>query len=110
MTGHVEKEATMLIVTGYIHLAPPDVEEFVADMATFARTTRAREGCLFYAVAPDDPGSGRMLVVERWRDQAALDAHLAAGDTAAFVERWQGRMTSDLAKFDAGNERALTAA
>ena len=59
MTGHVETEAAMLIVTGYIHLAPSDVEEFVADMATFARTTRAGEGCLFYAVAPDDPGTGR---------------------------------------------------
>ncbi|MCB8837247.1 putative quinol monooxygenase [Aurantimonas sp. VKM B-3413] len=100
----------MLIVNGYIHLAPSDVGQFVADMATFARTTRARDGCLFYAVAPDDPSTGRMLVAERWRDQAALDAHLSAYDTIAFVERWQGRMRSGLAKFDAGNERVLTAA
>ncbi|EKE69392.1 putative quinol monooxygenase [Celeribacter baekdonensis] len=99
----------MLIVTGYIHLAPADVAAFVEDIASFGRTTRARDGCLFYAVAPDDQVCGRMLVVERWRDQAALDAHLAADDTAALVARWQHRMTANLAKFDALNERALLA-
>ncbi|TGD99641.1 putative quinol monooxygenase [Methylobacterium nonmethylotrophicum] len=97
----------MLIVTGYVLVAPSDAAAFVAGMAAFARTARARDGCLFFAVAPDGIEEGRMLVIERWREQAALDAHLAAGDTVAFVERWQGRMTGDVAKFDAANERAL---
>ena len=99
----------MLIVNGYIHLAPADIAAFVEDIAVFGRTARARDGCLFYAVAPDDMATGRMLVVERWRDQTALDAHLAADETASFVARWQDRMTASLAKFDALNERALLA-
>lgn len=99
----------MLIVTGHIQIAPSDVLSFTSDMVTFGDAARARDGCLFFAVAPDDPRTGRILVVERWRDQAALDAHLAADETAAFVSRWQGRMGDELAKFDALNERAIMA-
>lgn len=97
----------MLIVTGHIQLAPSDVASFISDMVAFGDAARARDGCLFFAVAPDNPQTGRILVVERWRDQAALDAHLAADDTAAFVSRWQGCMRNALTKFDASNERAL---
>ena len=35
-------------------------------------STRARDGCLFYAVALYDPLSGRILAVECRRDQAGL--------------------------------------
>ncbi len=97
----------MLIVTGYVHVPPADAAAFVEDVAAFARVARARDGCLFFAVAPDRTQEGRMLVAERWRDQAALDAHLSAEDTAAFVARWRARMTSDVAKFDAANERTI---
>ena len=97
----------MLIVTGYVQLAPADVGQFAADIKALIDITRARDGCLSYAIALDDPRVGRMLVVERWRDQAALTAHLAALETIAFVERWQGRMSGDVLKYDAANERAL---
>lgn len=97
----------MLIVIGYVHVPPADAAAFVEDIAAFARVARARDGCLFFALAPDGPQEGRMLVAERWRDQATLDAHLSAEDTAAFRARWQARMRSDVAKFDAANERAL---
>lgn len=66
----------MLIVTGYVRLDPADVETFATDIETLIDITRARDGCLFYAVALDDQLAGRMLVVERWRDQAALTALL----------------------------------
>ncbi|WP_102960349.1 putative quinol monooxygenase [Mangrovicella endophytica] len=99
----------MLIVTGYIHVAPSDAAAFLSEMAAFAEAARARDGCLFFAVAPEDIGEGRMLVAERWRDQAALTAHLGAEETAAFVARWQARMRDDIAKFDAANARTLMA-
>ncbi|NDW08012.1 putative quinol monooxygenase [Jiella pacifica] len=97
----------MLIVIGQIHIVDADVAAFLFEMATFGDAARARDGCLFFAVAPENSSAGRILVVERWRDQAALDAHLAAEDTAAFVARWGSRMESDVAKFDAANEREL---
>lgn len=97
----------MLIVTGYVRLDPSDIREFATDVEVFARVTRARDGYLFYAVALDDPLAGRMLVVERWRDEAALTAHLEAPETVAFVGRWRGRMQGDVLKYDAANERQL---
>ena len=97
----------MLIVAGYVHLDPADIEQFAIDIRRLIETTRSRDGCLFYAVALDDPLAGRMLVIERWRDQPALTAHLAALDTIAFVERWQGRMSGDVLKYDVANERPL---
>jgi quinol monooxygenase YgiN len=99
----------MLIVTGTIHLSPADLTAFLGDMTTFSSAARAHDGCLFFAVAPGDLQAGRLLVIERWRDQAALSAHLAAPDTKAFVAQWQERMRADLTKFDATNPRALMA-
>jgi quinol monooxygenase YgiN len=52
-------------------------------------------------------GAGRMLVVERWRNQAALMNQLEAPETAASVGRWAGRMTGDILKYDATYERPL---
>ena len=97
----------MLIVTGHIHLDPTDVEQFAIDIRPLIDTTRSRDGCLFYAIALDDPLAGRMLVVERWRDQSALTAHLAAPETMAFVKRWGRRMSGDVLKYEAENERPL---
>lgn len=97
----------MLIVTGYLRLSPTDVPQFADDIGALIDITRSRDGCLFYATALDDPRIGSMLVVERWRDQAALTAHLAAPETVAFVARWQGRMSGEVLKYDAANERPL---
>ncbi|CAK7261903.1 MULTISPECIES: putative quinol monooxygenase [unclassified Shinella] len=69
--------------------------------------TRQRPGNISYDAALDDPGMGRLLIAERWTDQAALSAHLNTEETKAFVARWQGRMRGDVRKFDASNERSL---
>jgi len=55
----------MIILMGYLHLNPSDVDEFVADTQAISTRTRAEKGCLFYTVALDDARAGRMLVVER---------------------------------------------
>lgn len=82
----------MLIVTGYLRLATADIGQFAKDIEALIDIVRARDGCVFYDIALDDPRVGRMLVVERWRDQAVLTSHLAAPETIAFVTRWQGRI------------------
>ena len=85
----------MLIVTGYVHVEPSDVDAFIADIRALAWSSRQRDGNLSYAVAVDDQKLGRLLVVERWRDQQSLTAHLEAPDTrgvrSAMVEPDAGR-------------------
>ncbi|SHG93981.1 Quinol monooxygenase YgiN [Kaistia soli DSM 19436] len=97
----------MLIATGHVHVEPSDLDEFATDLQALAEASRRRDGNLLYAVAVDDRAAGRLIVVERWRDQASLAAHLQASDTGRFVKRWQGRMRADIRKYDAVNERAV---
>ena len=97
----------MLIVTGYMHIDPTDVAEFIADLKMLAVSTRQRSGNISYDAALDDAQTGQLLISERWADQAALSAHLEANDTVAFVARWQGQMRGDIRKYDASNERDL---
>lgn len=81
--------------------------------AILQRVPASREGCaapdrqLSYRAAIDDLQNDYLLVVERWEDQASLSAHLEAADTVAFVNRWRGRMRSNIEKYDVSNKRGL---
>lgn len=97
----------MLLVTGYMHVDPADLTQFLGDLRVLAAATRQRTGNISYDAAVDDPQAGRLLILERWSDQSALSAHLNAVDTVAFVSRWQGRMHGDIRKYDGSNERDL---
>ena len=97
----------MIILMGYIHLNPSDVSEFLADVQAITRSTKAQDGCLFYTVTLDDASAGRMLVVERWRDEQSLDAHMQTQETKTFLEKWASRMQSDVLRYNASNERSL---
>ncbi|TPN56100.1 MULTISPECIES: putative quinol monooxygenase [unclassified Mesorhizobium] len=97
----------MLIVTGYMYVEPSSVAEFVQDIQNLSIATRQRDGNLSYDAAVDDPLAGRLLVAERWRDQAALTAHLHATDTMAFVGRWGDTIRGEILKYDVLRKRGL---
>ena len=97
----------MLIILSCVHVSPSDVDEFLADLRALSLTVRQRTGCLFYTAALEDASEGRLLVAERWQDQAALTAHLGAPETSAFVEKWGQRMRGEVQKYDATNGRPL---
>ena len=40
------------------------------------RAFRQEDGCLSYALLEDQNRPGRFMTFERWRDRAALDAHM----------------------------------
>ncbi len=46
-------------------------------LTTLATATRAEDGCVAYDLFESGGAPGTFVTVERWRDQAALDAHLA---------------------------------
>ncbi|MFT8719930.1 MAG: putative quinol monooxygenase [Acetobacter sp.] len=95
----------MLIVTGYIHVDPSDLSLFHAELQAVAIVVRQRLGSLSYDAAIDDAQAGRLSVVERWHDQAALDTHLEAPEIKAFVQRWDGKMRGEIQKYDVSNDR-----
>jgi quinol monooxygenase YgiN len=71
----------MLIIAGHIHVDPADGAQFLADLKELAVAARKRPGNSAYDVAMEDPQAGRLLLSERWTDQAALSAHLDAAET-----------------------------
>lgn len=97
----------MLILMGYIHIDPSDVDAFATDVQAVSLGTRTEEGCLFYGITLDDRPAGRFLVAERWQDQEALTAHLEKAETLAFLKTWKERMKSDLQAYEVLKERPL---
>ncbi|MFB7288639.1 putative quinol monooxygenase [Actinacidiphila glaucinigra] len=56
--------------------APGSHEEVRAALAELVGASRAEPGCLGYqAFHPDGPGRGDIVLVERYTDRDALDAH-----------------------------------
>ena len=97
----------MIILMGYVHLNPSDVNEFTADVQAVVSSTRAENGCLFYAFTLEDAPAGRMLTVQRWQDQESLTAHVERHESAPFLKKWGNRMRMDILKYDASNERSF---
>ena len=89
----------MIILMGYIDVAPADRDAFLADARILAQTVRAEPGCLFHSLAPDIAPDGPMVLAQRWQDQAALDRHMARAATLAFREKWLARLKMNVAAY-----------
>jgi quinol monooxygenase YgiN len=72
------KEEYVLIVAGSFEVEPDQREEFVASRHESMQKSRSEPGNLEYTVAADPIVPNRVILFERWVDQAALDAHIAA--------------------------------
>jgi quinol monooxygenase YgiN len=67
----------VIIVGGSFDVDPAQRDAFIAERAGMIRRSRAEPGCLEYTFAADPVEPGRVVLYERWTDQASLDAHLA---------------------------------
>lgn len=97
----------MILLMGYVHLDPSDVDEFAADVQDVVASTRAEKGCLFYSFTLEDARAGRVLTVQRWEDQESIAAHVERHESAPFLLKWGNRMRMDVQKYDISNERSF---
>jgi quinol monooxygenase YgiN len=67
----------MLIVAGHFIVDPEDQEAFVAGRVEGMAHTRTETGCLEYVMSADPVDKTRVVLFERWADQAAFDGHMA---------------------------------
>lgn len=98
----------MIILAGHLKTRSELVEELAAALASLVADTIKEDGCLNYHFAIDDKEAGTILVYERWRDQDALNTHLALPAIGAVLGGWADRIEIAVRKFDASNERAFT--
>ena len=72
----------MLIVAGSFEFDPSDRDEFLAQRTPGLLATRQEPGCLEYVMSADPADPTRVMLFERWADQAAFDAHMAVVQSA----------------------------
>lgn len=65
----------MIIVAGTIRFAPECIEELLTRCKPLIEGGLEEDGCLNYEWCPNPLVPGEILVFERWRDQASLQAH-----------------------------------
>ncbi|WP_419826394.1 putative quinol monooxygenase [Sphingomonas sp.] len=72
-------------VVAIVPARPDGEDEFVAAAKTCATASRAEEGVLSYELWREAAGERRFVFNELYRDQAAVDAHMASDHFRAFA-------------------------
>lgn len=92
----------MLHVVATIMLHPGVRERFLKEFLSIVPAVRAEDGCVEYGAAVDVPTglaaqppvrSDVVVVVEKWRDLPALEAHLVAPHMTAYRQRVKDLVT-----------------
>jgi len=76
----------MLLLTAFVEVAPSDRAAIAAALPAVISATRGEQGCEEYGCYEDAQQPGKYVFVERWRDKAALDRHLATPHMAAWMK------------------------
>jgi quinol monooxygenase YgiN len=98
-----------LVIAGTIRVPPENLEAFRPHMLAMLEASRAEDGCLVYSYAEDVAEPGLIRVFEAWRDQAALEAHFATANLAAWRAAWPEFGVSDrrLIAYEVASQRAV---
>lgn len=92
----------MIHVLASITIAPGRRDTFLTEFHAIVSAVRAEDGCIAYAPAVDEvsgisiqsaPRGDVVVVIEQWRDLAALQAHLVAPHMGAYRERVKDLVT-----------------
>lgn len=87
MTGATAPSAGPLVVTARWQVAGEHLGEVLAHLAGLRQASLAEPGCLGYEVfrAADEAATTQLLLLERYRDDAALEAHRQSPHYQALV-------------------------
>jgi len=98
----------VLVVAGTVRLPADNLDQARPVMAAMIQASRAEDGCLDYAYAEDVLEPGLIRVLERWRDQPALDRHLASEHIKTWRAAWSelGLHDRSLVVYEAGEPQA----
>ena len=98
-----------LIIAGTVRAPPQNLGALRPHMITMMAASRAEDGCLTYSYGEDVAEPGLIRVFELWRDQAAIDAHVAAPHMAVWRAACAEHGVSDrkLFAYETASERLL---
>ena len=78
-----------LMIVVEFELKPQHAGDFIKLMKSHAELSRAEDGCQQFDVLLPGEDQSRVLLVEAWRDQPALDVHMKLPAMARLRETWQ---------------------
>lgn len=109
MTSFVtDEEVHVIIVAGSIDVDPAERDAFLASRVEVMRRSRAEDGCLQYCFGADPIDAGRVILLERWASNEALDAHVAALARDPAPLPGEARpLASSIAAYEVASERSL---
>jgi len=76
----------MILVIGSVVAQPGRLAEALALSRDHVLRSRAEPGCVSHAVHLDPENAQRLVFVEQWADQAALEAHFRVPESRAFAK------------------------
>jgi len=68
--------AAAVVVVASFQIKPGMVDEAIAALTPTIEQTHAEEGCISYALHRDAANPDRLVLLERWTSQEALESHL----------------------------------
>ena len=74
----------MIIVMGHCRTASGEFDRVTEAMQAQVAATNAEDGCIHYSFGRHVSDPDLLIISERWRDQAAIDAHFKSPHMAAF--------------------------
>lgn len=95
----------MVIVAGYLNVDPDLRASYLADCVEVVAQARSAPGCLDFTLAADLLDPGRVVVYERWENQAAVEVFRGdgpSGEQSAVIR------SASIVEYDIADVRALT--
>jgi quinol monooxygenase YgiN len=88
-----QKIEVQKMITATVYVKPGREDDFIKAAQWIIDLTHKEEGCLEYTLYQDPVNKTNFFFFERYRDQAAIDAHFAASYFKEFGQK-AGEMTS----------------
>lgn len=85
----------MIVVTASLLSRPGCETRLEAEVMRLLAATRREAGCLQYDLHVDTGDARRLVLIERWSDPAALEAHRRTPHISAFRDRSRSLLAED---------------
>lgn len=99
----------MIIVSGEVRFASGEIERLGPLLRASVEGARAEDGCLAYHYGRDTLDPDLLVISERWRDAASLEAHMKQLHLLSFIGAVREARVESMSvrMYPAGEERIL---
>jgi quinol monooxygenase YgiN len=99
----------MILVSGFLVIDPANLDRATELVTKLTEATRAEPGNIDYSFSSVLGDPGRLIITEKWEDQAAIDAHMASPHFLEFMGATGelGVSAVEITKYEVASESKL---